>query len=54
MNAHVYYSFCLFVFYIDFLSLYSPGYPGNPSFNHAGFELRDPLSSASEVLGVKT
>jgi hypothetical protein len=31
----------------------SPGYPGTYSVDPAGFELRDLLGSASQVLGLK-
>jgi hypothetical protein len=43
---------CLFVFR-DRVSLYSPGCPGTHSVDQAGLELRNPLASASQVLGLK-
>jgi hypothetical protein len=41
----------LFVFR-DRVSLYSPGCPGTHSVEQAGLELRNPPSSASQVLGL--
>jgi hypothetical protein len=38
----------------DRVSLYSPGCPGAYSVDQAGLELRNPLASASQVLGLKT
>jgi hypothetical protein len=43
---------CLFVSR-DRVSLYSPGCPGTHSVDQAGFELRNPPVSASQVLGLK-
>jgi hypothetical protein len=43
---------CLFVFR-DRVSLYSPGCPGTHFVDQAGLELRNPLGSASQVLGLK-
>jgi hypothetical protein len=48
--------FCLFVFcffFRDRVSLYSPGCPGTHFVGQAGLELRNPLTSASQVLGLK-
>jgi hypothetical protein len=33
--------------------MYSPGYPGTHFIDQAGFELRSPPASASQVLGLK-
>jgi hypothetical protein len=35
------------------VSLCSPGYPGTHSVDQAGLELRNPPTSASQVLGLK-
>jgi hypothetical protein len=43
---------CLFVCFQDRGSLYSPGCPGTHSVDQAGLELRNPLASASQVLGL--
>jgi hypothetical protein len=43
-----------FVFLRDRVSLYSPGCPGTHSVDQAGLELRNPLASASRVLGLKS
>jgi hypothetical protein len=48
--------FCLFFvfcFFQDTVSLCSPGCPGTHSVDQAGLKLRDPLASASPVLGLK-
>jgi hypothetical protein len=37
----------------DRVSLCSPGCPGTHSVDHAGFKLRNPPASASQVLGLK-
>jgi hypothetical protein len=37
----------------DRVSLYSSGCPGTHSVDQAGFELRNPPVSASQVLGLK-
>jgi hypothetical protein len=37
----------------DRVSLCSPGCPGTHSVDQAGLELRNPLASASQVLGLK-
>jgi hypothetical protein len=48
---------CLFVFvclfFQDRVSLYSPGCPGTHFVDQAGLELRNPLASSSQVLGLK-
>ena len=45
---------CLFVCFLrKRLSVYSPGCPGTHSVDQAGFELRNPPASASQVLGLK-
>jgi hypothetical protein len=45
---------CLFVcFFQDGVSLYIPGCSGTHSVDQAGLELRNPLASASRVLGLK-
>ena len=41
------------LFFWDRVSLCSPGCPGTHSVNQAGLELRNPLASASQVLGLK-
>jgi hypothetical protein len=43
----------LFFFFRDRVSLCSPGCPGTHSVDQAGLELRNPLASASRVLGLK-
>jgi hypothetical protein len=44
----------LFVFFFrDRVSLYIPGCPGTHFVDQAGLELRNPLASASQVLGLK-
>ena len=46
--------FFVFVFvFRDRVSPYSPGCPGTHSVDQAGLELRNPLASASPVLGLK-
>jgi hypothetical protein len=46
--------FVLFCFvFRDRVSLCSPGCPGTHSVDQAGLELRNPLASASGVLGLK-
>jgi hypothetical protein len=47
------FSVCLFWFFRDRVSLYSPGCPGTHSVDQAGLELRNSLASASQVLGLK-
>jgi hypothetical protein len=49
------YSTLLFIhlFLWDRVSLYSPGCPGTHLVDQAGFELRNPPASASQVLGLK-
>jgi len=42
-----------FGFFQDRVSLYSPGCPGTHFVDQAGLELRNPLASASRVLGLK-
>ena len=42
-----------FFFFRDRVSLYSPGWPGTHSVDQAGFELRNPPTSASQVLRLK-
>jgi hypothetical protein len=37
----------------DWVSLYSPGYPGTHTEDQTGLELRDLPASASQVLGLK-
>jgi len=49
----VFFFFCLFVFFRDRVSLYSPGCPGAHFVDQAGLELRNPPASASRVLGLK-
>jgi hypothetical protein len=44
--------FCL-DFFLDRVSLCSPGCPGTHSVDQAGLELRNPPASASRVLGLK-
>jgi hypothetical protein len=44
---------CLFFVFRDRVSLCIPGYPGTHSVDQAGLELRNPLASASQVLGLK-
>jgi hypothetical protein len=48
----LFFVFFLFVFR-DRVSLCSPGYPGTHFVDQAGLELRNPLASASRVLGLK-
>ena len=42
-----------FFFFWDRVSLYSPGCPGTHFVDQAGLKLRNPLASASRVLGLK-
>jgi hypothetical protein len=44
---------CLFVCFWDRVSLCSPGCPGTHFVDQAGLELRNPPTSASQVLGLK-
>jgi hypothetical protein len=45
---------CVCVFETGFrVSQCSPGHPGTLSVDQAGLELRDPLASASQMLGLK-
>jgi hypothetical protein len=44
---------CLFLFFRDRVSLYSPGCPGTHFVDQAGLELRNLPASASQVLGLK-
>jgi hypothetical protein len=41
------------LFFRDRISLYSPGYPGTHSVDQAGFKLRNPPVSSSQVLGLQ-
>jgi hypothetical protein len=41
------------VVFPDRVSLCNPGCPGAHSIDQAGLKLRDPLASASQVLGLK-
>ena len=43
----------LLLLFRDRVSLYSPGCPGTHSVDQAGFELRNPPASASQILGLK-
>jgi hypothetical protein len=45
--------FFLFCFFLDRVSLWSPGYPGTHFVDQADLELRNPPVSASQVLGLK-
>jgi hypothetical protein len=45
--------FCLFVYFRDRVSLYSPGCPGTHFVDHVDLELRNPPASASQVLELK-
>ena len=45
--------FFFFVFFLDRVSLYSPGCPGTHFVDQAGLELRNSPASASQVLGLK-
>jgi hypothetical protein len=45
--------FCFVLFLRDRISLCSPGCPGTHFVDQAGFELRNPPASASQVLGLK-
>jgi hypothetical protein len=48
------YNFFFNLVFRDSISLCSPGCPGTHSVDQAGFELRNPPASASQVLGLKT
>jgi hypothetical protein len=48
-----FFSFFLFLFFRDRVSLCSPGCPGTHSVHQAVLELRNPPASASQVLGLK-
>jgi hypothetical protein len=52
LRNHSFFVFVLF-FFLDRVSLRSPGYPGAHSVDQAGLERRDPPASASQVLGLK-
>jgi hypothetical protein len=43
----------LWLFFLDRVSLCSPGYPGTHSVDQAGLKLKNPSSSHSQVLGLK-
>jgi hypothetical protein len=43
---------CL-IFFLDRVSLYSPGCPGTHFVDQTSLELRNPPASASQVLGLK-
>jgi hypothetical protein len=45
---------CLFVCFQDRVSLCNPGCPGTHSVNQASLKLRDPPTSASQMLGLKS
>ena len=49
----IYLSIYLFLVFRDRVPLYSPGYPGTHSVDHAGLELRNLPASTSQVLGLK-
>ena len=49
----VLFCFVLFLFFWDRVSLCSPGWPGTHFVDQGGLELRNPLASASRVLGLK-
>jgi hypothetical protein len=50
----VLFCFCsLFFVFPDRVSLYSPGCPGTHSVDQAVLKLRNPIASASQVLGLK-
>jgi hypothetical protein len=42
-----------FLFFLDSVSVYSPGCPGTHFVDQAGLELRNPAVSASRALGLK-
>jgi hypothetical protein len=46
-------SLSLSLFFLDRVSLYSPGCPGTHFVDQAGLELRNLPASASQVLGLK-
>ena len=43
----------VFFFFLDRVSLYSPGCPRSHFVDQAGLELRSPPATASQVLGLK-
>jgi hypothetical protein len=45
--------FCFVFVFSDKVFLCSPGCPGTHSVDQAGFELRNPPASASQMLGLK-
>jgi hypothetical protein len=49
----VWFGLVWFLVFRDKVSLYSPGCPGTHSVDQAGLKLRNPLASASRVLGSK-
>jgi hypothetical protein len=51
----VFFLFCFVLFSVfwDRVSLFSPGCPGTHFVDQAGLEFRNPLASASRVLGLK-
>jgi hypothetical protein len=52
--ASCFFCFVFFVFcFFETVSLCSPGCPGTHFVDQAGLELRNPLASASQVLGLK-
>jgi hypothetical protein len=59
MHTHILFLFLVFCFWFfglvfqDSISLYSPGCPGTHSVDQASLELRNPPTSASQVLGLK-
>jgi hypothetical protein len=53
-HTHIYILFKnLFLAFRDRVSLYSPGCPGTHFVDQAGLKFRNPLASASRVLGLK-
>jgi hypothetical protein len=42
-----------FIYFLDRVSLCSPGCPGTHSVDQAGLEIRNPSDTASQVLGLK-
>jgi hypothetical protein len=55
-TTHLFFFLFCFVFFLVFrdrVSLYSPGCPGTHFIDQAGLQLRNPLASASQVLGLK-
>jgi hypothetical protein len=59
LALHILFPFLFFIlfyfigFFQDRVSLCSSGCPGTPFVDQAGLELRNPLASASQVLGLK-